>query len=735
LSLSGNPVKLTPSTPDFRILFESAPGLYLVLKPDLTIAAVSDAYLNATMTKREDIIGRGVFDVFPGNPDDAAATGVSNLRAPLERVLQNQALDAMAVQKYDIRRPESEGGGFEERYWSPVNSPILNGGEEVLYIFHRAEDVRDFVRLKRLGTEERKLTLQSQTRSEEMESEVYLRAQELQEANRQLRTANEPLAKKDEEREHIEVALRKAHAELEVRVQERTSELEAALAALRASEEGYRLLFESNPHPMWVFDVETLAFLAVNDAAVVHYGYAPEEFLAMTIADIRPAPDVPRLLEAVRELSSEVPVKLTLRHRKKDGTLIDVDISSREISFGGRRGRLVLATDITERTHLEDQFRQSQKMEAVGRLAGGVAHDFNNMLTAIIGYSELLLGQVADEKLRGEIGEILSAGHRAAALTNQLLAFSRRQVLQPKVLVLNEVVVNIEKLLRRLIGEDIELVTIPREGLGQIKVDPGQMEQIIMNLAVNARDAMPNGGKLTIETANIELGEAYTLTHPEVTPGHYVLLAVSDNGIGMDAETQSHIFEPFFTTKEQGKGTGLGLSTVYGIVTQSGGHIWLYSEPGLGATFKIYIPRIDEAAASIEEHLGMFGSLEGSETIMLVEDDDAVRELATLTLEQYGYTVLPAESGTQALEFLGPLAVIVDLVVTDVIMPRMSGPALVALLKQMHPETKVLYISGYTEDATIQHGVLDHGVEFLQKPFTPEGLAQKVREVLDKNTA
>ena len=993
----------------------------------------------------------------------------------------------MAVQKYDIRRPESEGGEFEERYWSPVNSPVLDEGGKILYIIHRVEDVTDFARLKQLRREQYKLTEDLRARADQMETEVALGVQELQEANRQLQTAR---------------------GDLERKVQERTSELEEATDGLRASEESYRLLFESNPHPMWVYDVETLAFLAVNDAAVAHYGYSAEEFLAMSIMEIRPPDEVLSVLQTIRGLSADTTTKVFRKHLKKDGTIIDVEGTSREVSLGGRRARLVLANDITERNrqeqalhesevryrtvtetaseaiitidedsrilfvnraaeltfgytnqemldhsltmlmpnhlrhihqaglaryvaagekhiawhgaelpglhktgreiplevsfgefvrngerfftgiarditerkraeearerlaaivasseeaiisivddciaswnagaekmygyteaealgrhisllipperhdelqrirgclerderieyletvrlrkdgsridvsvsvspiksdagqlvgaatiarditerkrierelrkseeryadlvenahdiiythdlqgnytsvnkageritgytreetlgmnlaqtvaperleyvrrmigkklageeetvydleiiakdghrvaieantrliyqdgvpvgvqgigrdvterkHLEHQLRQSQKLEAIGQLAGGVAHDFNNLLTAIIGYSDLLLRQLgSDEKFRTEVQEINAAGRRAAALTSQLLAFSRGQVLQPMVLDLNEVVVNIERMLRRLIGEDIDIVTVTQPELGWIKVDPGQMEQVLMNLAVNARDAMPNGGKLTIETANVELDETYARTHPEVIPGRYVLLAVSDTGMGIDAETQSHIFEPFFTTKDQGKGTGLGLSTVYGIVKQSGGHIWVYSEPGHGASFKVYLPRVDQPGESPTAQPESTTALKGSENIMLVEDDEAVRNLSRLVLEEQGYTVLAAESGAKAIEAFGPLATAIDLVVTDVIMPQMSGAELATRLQEMHPEVKVLYVSGYTEEATIHRGVLLEGVEFLQKPFTPQGLARKVREVLDKN--
>jgi len=392
-----------------------------------------------------------------------------------------------------------------------------------------------------------------------------------------------------------------------------------------------------------------------------------------------------------------------------------------------------IGRDVTERKLLEQQLRQSQKLEAIGQLAGGVAHDFNNLLTAIIGFSDLLLRQVdADARIRTEIEEINSAGKRAAALTSQLLAFSRRQVLQPVLLDLNDVVVNIEKMLRRLIGEDIDIVTVAEARHGWIKIDPGQTEQILMNLALNARDAMPNGGKLTIETSSVELDETYTRTHPEVVPGRYVLLAVSDTGFGIDTETQLHIFEPFFTTKDQGKGTGLGLSTVYGIVKQSGGHIWVYSEPGHGATFKVYLPRVDAAGDSQIAPSDAPKSLQGSERVLLVEDDEAVRTLARLVLEEHGYTVFSAENGPRAIEAFGSLAGTIDLVITDVIMPQMSGAELAKLLREMHSDLSVLYVSGYTEEATIHRGVLDEGVEFLQKPFTPQALARKVREVIEK---
>jgi two-component system, cell cycle sensor histidine kinase and response regulator CckA len=379
----------------------------------------------------------------------------------------------------------------------------------------------------------------------------------------------------------------------------------------------------------------------------------------------------------------------------------------------------------------EDHLRQSQKMEAVGRLAGGVAHDFNNLMTIVMGRSELLMtGLQEADPLRRNADEIKRTAERAVALTQQLLAFSRKQVLMPKVLDLNVVVANMDRMLRRLIGEDIDLVTVLGPALERVRADPGQLEQVIMNLAINARDAMPSGGKLTIETANVHLDLAYARKHAAVAPGPYVMLSVSDNGTGMDADTQSHIFEPFFTTKDQGKGTGLGLATVYGIVKQSGGYIWVYSEPGWGTTFKIYLPRIGDAAES-PEPVHPATQPRGSETILLVEDEDGVRELTREILAMNGYTVIAARHGAEALEVCQQYSGEIALILTDVVMPQMSGHALMERIKPVRPSLKVLYMSGYTDKAVVRHGMLAGDVAFLQKPFTPDTLARKVREALD----
>ena len=417
---------------------------------------------------------------------------------------------------------------------------------------------------------------------------------------------------------------------------------------------------------------------------------------------------------------------------RADGEEFPIEASISQIDVAGEKLFTVILRDITERRGLEEQLRQSQKMEAIGRLAGGLAHDFNNMLTAIIGYSQLVKAQLDEASpLRHDIDQIEKAGQRAASLTAQLLAFSREQVLQPKVLDLSEVISNVDKMLRRLIGEDVDLITIASPGLGHVKADPGQIEQILLNLVVNSRDAMPRGGKLTIETANTDLDEVYASSHADVIPGPYVMLAVSDAGLGMDAQTMSRAFEPFFSTKELGKGTGLGLSTVYGIVKQSGGHISVYSEPGHGATFKIYLPRVSEAATSTSAGVAAGSSLQGSETILLVEDDELVREFSRAALQAYGYLVLEAADAASALLVSKQEIGSINLMVTDVVMPGMTGRRLSEHFTGSRPEMKVLYMSGYTDNAIVRHGVLDAETAFLQKPFTPEVLARKVREVLD----
>lgn len=423
-----------------------------------------------------------------------------------------------------------------------------------------------------------------------------------------------------------------------------------------------------------------------------------------------------------------------LSNRRKDGTLYteELNITPARNTNGEITHFISTKRDITERKRLEEQFRQAQKMEAVGRLAGGVAHDFNNLLTVINGYAEIMLdGLGSSDRAYIPLEEIRKAGVQAASLTHQLLAFSRQQVLAPQVLDLNPLVADMEKMLRRLLGEDVDLVMVQDPGLGQVKADPGQIRQIVANLAVNARDAMPQGGKLTIETSNAEFDAAYEQKHPIGSPGRYVMLAVSDTGTGMDAETPARIFEPFFTTKEEGKGTGLGLAMVYGTVRQSGGFIWVYSEPGRGTAIKIYLPRVEEVAESVEHSEAHGQSTTGKETILLVEDDEAVRALAKRILQDLGYKVLESISAEDALQIGERHQEPIDLLLTDVVMPRMSGRKVAEHLSRLRPGLKVLFMSGYTNNAIVHHGVLEANTVLLQKPFTPSSLARKVREVLD----
>jgi two-component system cell cycle sensor histidine kinase/response regulator CckA len=510
--------------------------------------------------------------------------------------------------------------------------------------------------------------------------------------------------------------------------------------ALRESEERYRILFDSNPLPMWVINADTFEFLAVNDSAVRHYGYSYEEFLSMTAADIRPAEELPRFLEVISDRANVKTEKGLWKHTKKDGTVIDVEVTAHNLLFSGKRALLVLINDVTEKIwaeealrQSEEQLRQAQKLESVGRLAGGIAHDFNNMLTAINGYSDLILGRLPlEDQLRRNVEEIKKAGVRSAELTRQLLAFSRQQILQTKVFDLNKTISETTVMLQRLIGEDIQLIASLSPDIGLIDADPGQLSQVILNLVVNSRDAMPRGGSIVIETEKISLDEQYASQHLSVKAGEYVMLAVSDTGIGMDEETRKQIFEPFFTTKEIGKGTGLGLSTVYGIVKQSGGNIWVYSEPGKGTTFKIYLPRVVEKDKTSETTADKSAVGKGSETILLVEDEEIVRNLSREVLELCGYQVIEAKNGIAALAICKKHRGRIDLLMTDVVMPQMGGRDLAQILKKTYPHIRILFTSGYTDDAIVRHGIIDDGANFIQKPFTFDTLARKVREVFDR---
>ena len=504
-------------------------------------------------------------------------------------------------------------------------------------------------------------------------------------------------------------------------------------AALRNSEESYRSLVDGVRDVIFALSPSG-EVTSLNPAFEEMTGFPPAEWVGRPFEAFVHPDDVPLALDLFgRVLRGEPRPTIPFRILTKGGSYRVAEFSATaQVRDGRLAGILGIGRDVTERLGLEQQLRQAQKMEAVGRLAGGIAHDFNNILTAITGHADLLLEDLGHhDPRRADVDEIRRSAERAAGLTRQLLAFSRQQVLQPKVVDVNALVLDMDKLLRRLIGEDVELATALDPTLGRVTADPGQLEQVIVNLAVNARDAMPQGGKLTLETRNIDLDSSYTLEHSLVKPGPYVQLTVSDSGIGMDEETQAHAFEPFFTTKPRGQGTGLGLAMVYGTVKQSGGFIWVYSEPGHGATFKIYLPRVDAPVESATPPAPVERPPRGSETVLLAEDEPAVRAIAQQVLERQGYTVLAAPSGADALALAAQHGVTIHLLLTDVVMPGMSGRDLADRLTAQRPGIRVLYISGYTDNAIVRHGMLEPGLAYLQKPFRPDALVRKVREVLD----
>ncbi len=542
------------------MLFESAPGSYLVFTPDLRIVAANESFLKTTMTLREEILGRHLFEVFPENPDIPEAAGIANITGSIERVLQNHLPDAMEVQRYDLRKPESHGGGFEERHWASIHSPVLGTNGEVAYIITRVEDLTEFVRLKGASKQPGELAESIRNRTYQAEAELYLRATQIAEANR-------------------------------------------------------------------------------------------------------------------------------------------------------------------------------LRLDSMGRMAGGIAHDFGNLLNIILGYTKLLQDDIAEENsVKSGLTAIERAAESAAGLTRQLLAFSRQQVLEPRVVSPNEVITGIQTLIERVIGSRIELEIALAPDLGRIRVDPTQFEQVIINLVINARDAMPRGGHLIIQTRNVELDEAYILDHPGVPPGVYVSLAVSDTGVGIRRELQSQIFEPFFTTKK-GKGTGLGLATVYGIVRQSGGYVSVYSEPGMGTNFRIYLPAVsgpvEKPAQKTPET-----SLQGAgETILLVEDEAPLRELFQTMLERSNYRVLCAGNPKEALQLARSHPVPIHLLIADVVLPEVNGPGLAEQFALIRRESEVLFISAFTEQMISRQGKLAAGINFLQKPVSHNDLARKVGEILRNGRA
>jgi two-component system cell cycle sensor histidine kinase/response regulator CckA len=521
-------------------------------------------------------------------------------------------------------------------------------------------------------------------------------------------------------RKEAEQALRDS----ETRLRETVTELELIGQALRASEGRHRNLFENAPDGILVADSEG-RYVDVNLAALAMLGYSRHELIGMMSADILARKESSRVDPALAEINQGIEHRHEWQFRRKDGSKFDADVLATVMADGR-----ILATvrDASERKRLEEQLRQSQKMEAVGRLAGGVAHDFNNSLGVILGYTELLMRQ-AGEGQRGKLEQILKATKHASVLTRQLLAFSRKQIVDPRVLDLSALLSDVEQMVGRLIGEDIDLAIVPGAHLGQVKADPGQLEQVVINLCVNARDAMPDGGRLRIETANADVESGRATRNEPVPPGRYVMLAVSDTGCGIEEAILSKIFEPFFTTKEEGKGTGLGLAMVYGIVKQAGGYVWVHSEVGRGTTFQVYLPRLDEpiAASGVEETPL---PSRGWETILLVEDEGSLRAMAREMLEAHGYRVIEASGPDDAIDTVARHPEPIHLLVTDVVMPRMNGRALAERLRTARPEMRVLYISGYTDDVIAHSGVLESGTLLLEKPFTALALLGRVRAAL-----
>jgi PAS domain S-box-containing protein len=508
-------------------------------------------------------------------------------------------------------------------------------------------------------------------------------------------------------------------------------------AALRRHERLLHQIIDANPNLIFVKDWNG-RFILVNQAIAEIYGTTPAGLLGKTDADFNPNPDeIAHFLRDDREVMSsgrpkfisEEPVTNPSTQETRWFQTIKIPLQLADETTPTMLG---VATEITERKRLEEQLLQSQKMEAVGQLAGGVAHDFNNILTAIVGYTDLLTAEFSGNTRQMEdLEEIRKAARRAAALTRQLLAFSRKQVLEPRLIDLNDVVLNLDKMLRSLISENIELKTGLAPDLAATRADPNQVEQVIMNLAINARDAMPDGGTLTIETKNASLDQTYAAQHVAVIPGDYVMLAVTDTGCGMDDATKARMFEPFFTTKPVGRGTGLGLSTVYGIVKQSGGNIWIYSEPNKGTTFKIYLPAVEALPEDLEKTSPPRAAHGGGGTVLVVEDDDQLRRLTHRALASRGYEVLEADRGSTAIDLArrhkGPL----DLLLTDIVMPDMNGRKLADTIRATRPGLRVLYMSGYPDGAIASQGILESGVAYLAKPFTTDGIIGKVREVLE----
>ncbi len=805
---------------DFEAIFAAAPNLYLLLNPDFVIVGASNAYLAATMTERASLIGSDLFEAFPDNPEDIEATGVSNLRASLLRVLRSRQPDAMPTQKYDIPRPADEGGGFEERYWSPLNTPILDSNGEVRWIVHRVEDVTRFVRMQTedqlaqraiAELEEANATLESRDRENaKLQSELLLRTTELVSASSFLNLVvehipamvavkdatdlrfvllnregeeltgiprAESLGKSDHDffppeqaeffvardREVLdsgqlqiipEELIQTRHKGLRVlrttklpvpdehgrpkfllAMSEDITDRKRAESALAASEALFRSLLAASPDAMLVIDTQGKILIA-SDRVEVIYGYKPEELVGQYTRMLRPA----RLNEAyaarLRALVDAEPAVTRsstedLVGLRRDGTEFPMEVMTSPHMTAEGKVLIVAIRDISDRRAVETQLRQALKMEAIGNLTGGLAHDFNNLLGVIIGNLDLLSEELGGDPDSVALAEqALAAALRGADLTRRLLAFARRQPLQPQLVDLNGLVEGISLLMRRTLGENIEIEHQLDPNVWRVTVDPVQFEACLVNLFTNARDAMPDGGSLQMTTGNRRLDADYVSLYPELLAGDYAVVEVTDTGTGMSRDMLDKIFEPFFTTKTDGRGTGLGLSMVFGFMKQSGGHINVYSEPDVGTTFRLYLPRAESEAAAFAPRVVAVDHVGGSETILAVEDNADLRELVVRQLTQLGYTCLEAGDGPSALRILAENHV--DLLFTDVIMPGgMSGYDLGRAAKLKWPHLKVLLTSGFPEEKLNGNGQPPWNMRLLTKPYRKQDLAQILRELIE----
>ena len=705
----------TPSAShlDFEAFFNAAPNLYLVLTPDFTIAAANDAFLRATRTRRKEIVGRKVFEVFPENPDDTSAAGLRDLKASLQRVIQYRRPDTLSVQKYDIPRPAPEGG-FEERYWSTLNSPVLDEYGAVTWIVHRVEDLTELVK---------------QRHSTDAWDEA---TRDQLETIRQLREANETLARQIKDNKKLESSLARKAEELQAENAVR-EETEKKLQSANLFREA---VIEHIPGLLFVKDAKDHRFLLFNKSGLDLLGYKRDELIGKNDYDFFPKDQadhfVARDNSVLQSGVSEVTLEEPIATRHKGVRLLRTTKVPVLDENGVPQYLLGFSDDITERKAIELQLRQAVKMEAVGQLTGGIAHDFNNLLGVIIGNLDLVLERSnLDEPIKDLAEGALEGALHGAEMVQRLLAFSGSQPLEPRVFDMNERLPQLLKLLERTLGEQISVELSLGKDLWKTHADPAQFDETVLNLAINGRDAMLQGGRLILSSANVVHGQDYASANVDVTPGEYVMLSVEDSGAGIHPDVLERVFEPFFTTKDVEKGSGLGLSMVYGFVKQSSGHIKIESEPGKGTIVRLYLPRV--AAESVSLQAGEQRKdrhARGSETVLVVEDDEGMRQVGVRQLTELGYRTLEASSAKEALAILEQVPH-VDLLFTDVIMPGgMTGYELARAARRGFPKLKILLTSGYTAQGMATGFQEGESLELLVKPYRKSDLARKVRQVL-----